>query len=164
VRATADCIAGCRLEDLFADSKFLRAEVLNPNPIIGLVQTMFQQSCASRVQSMRRSAARPTAGRLHGAAARAAQRRLVCAAAGLLCTPATRRALQRTSEAVRTRRCGRAQALLELVRAAMYAPGPLGRIAATGEGSDTAEARARAWALAPHAGLRQWGVFIRTPA
>jgi len=38
VRATADCIAGCRLEDLFADSKFLRAEVLNPNPTLGLVQ------------------------------------------------------------------------------------------------------------------------------
>ncbi|KAK9841755.1 hypothetical protein WJX81_000904 [Elliptochloris bilobata] len=56
VQRTAACIAGCRLEDLFADSKFLRAE-----------------------------------------------------------------------------------ALLELVRAAMYAPGPLGRIAATGEGSDTAE-------------------------
>ena len=46
MRATADCIAGCRLEDLFADSKFLRAEVLNPKPTLSLDQMMLRQRCA----------------------------------------------------------------------------------------------------------------------
>ena len=34
VECTAACIAGCRLEDLFADSKFLRAEVHSNAPIL----------------------------------------------------------------------------------------------------------------------------------